>query len=146
MTIRVNTEEKRQLLIQQLQRRKIPFAVEITDARSRSVEQNKLQRLLVNEIAEQLGDRTPEQVRAECKLTLGVPILRAENEDFREKYDAVVRPLPYEQKLAFMAEPLDLPVTRLMSVDQKARYLEAIYQHYGQQGLVLTAPEDRRAA
>lgn len=142
MTLRtVRTEYERKMLLRLLSGRKLPFSVEITSGRRRSVEQNKLQRLLINEIAEQLGDRTPEQVRAECKLTLGVPILRAENESFRERYDAVVRPLPYEQKLAIMAEPLDLPVTRLMNVDQKHRYLEAIYQHYGEQGLVLTVPE-----
>lgn len=141
MTLRtVRTEFERKQLLRFLAGKKLPFSVEITSGRRRSVEQNKLQRLLINEIAEQLGDRTPEQVRAECKLTLGVPILRSENEEFRERYDAVVRPLPYEQKLAIMAEPLDLPVTRLMSVDQKHRYLEAIYQHYGEQGLALTVP------
>ena len=136
----VRNEYERKMLLRLLEGRKLPFTVEISDGRRRSVEQNRLQRQLINEIAEQLGDRTPEQVRAECKLTLGVPILRAENEDFRAKYDAVVRPLPYEQKLAIMAEPLDLPVTRLMTVGQKTRYLEAIYQHFGEQGVVLTQP------
>ena len=137
----VRNEYERKMLLRLLENRRPPFTVDITDGRRRSVEQNRLQRQLINEIAEQLGDRTPEQVRAECKLTLGVPILRAENEEFRAKYDAVVRPLPYEQKLAIMAEPLDLPVTRLMTVSQKTRYLEAIYQHFGEQGVVLTQPD-----
>jgi hypothetical protein len=137
----VRNEYERKMLLRFLESRKLPFTVEITDGRRRSIEQNRLQRLLINEIAEQLGDRTPEEVRAECKLRLGVPILRAENEEFRARYDAVVRPLPYEAKLAIMAEPLDLPVTRIMSVDQKQRYLDAIYQRYAEQGVVLTQPE-----
>ena len=142
MAIRtVRNEYERKMLFRLLENRKLPFTVDISDGRRRSTEQNRLQRQLINEIAEQLGDRTPEQVRAECKLTLGVPILRAENDEFRAKYDAVVRPLPYEQKLTIMAEPLDLPVTRLMTVEQKTRYLEAIYQRFGEQGVVLTQPD-----
>ena len=76
-----------------------------------------------------------------CKLTFGVPILRAENTWFREKYDEVVRPLPYPQKLALMMEPLDMPVTRLMTTEQKTRYLDAIYRHFAGLGLVLTVPD-----
>jgi len=122
---------------------KRPFTVEITKGKKRSNEQNYLQRLWINEISAQLGDQTPEQVRGECKLTLGVPIMRAENERFCAEYDRVVKPLPYETKLALMMEPLDLPVTRLMTTDQKSRYLDAIAQHYGQQGVVLTQPDGR---
>jgi hypothetical protein len=136
----VDSEMDRRLLIQAMSKRPTPFTVDITKGRRRSIEQNRLQRLWLNEIAEQLGDRTPEEVRGECKLTLGVPILRAENETFREKYDAIVRPLPYAAKLAIMMEPLDMPVTRLMSTDQKTRYLDAIVRHYGEQGVILTQP------
>lgn len=142
MTVRaIHTEYERKQLLKLLSSKKLPFTVEITGGRRRSVEQNKLQRLWLREIAEQLGDRTAEDVRAECKLTLGVPILRSENEAFRERYDAVVRPLPYEQKLAIMAEPLDMPVTRIMTVDQKQRYLDAICQRYLEMGIVLTQPD-----
>jgi hypothetical protein len=105
------------------------------------VEQNRLQRLWINEIAEQLNDRTAEEIRAECKLTLGVPILRAENEAFCEAYDRHIRPLPYEQKLALMAEPFDFAVTRLMTTEQKTRYLDAMHRHYSAQGVILTDPE-----
>jgi hypothetical protein len=96
----------------------------------------------VNEIAEQLGDRTPEEVRGYCKLTIGVPILRAENEAFRERYDAIVKPLPYEQKLALMMEPLDFPITRLMSTKQATAYLDGVHRHFSEKGIVLTDPGD----
>ena len=143
MTSRViATETDRQLLLRLIQMQKIPFTVEIVKGKRRSVEQNRLQRLWIGEIAEQLEDQTPEEIRAYCKLTLGVPILRAESASFCEKYDKHVRPLPYEQKLAIMAEPLDLPVTRLMTTNQKTRYLDAICKHFAEKGVALTQPED----
>lgn len=145
VTRTVKTEEDRKLLYRYLATRKLPFTVEITEGRRRSVEQNKLQRLLVKEIAEQLGDVTPEEVRGLCKLQFGVPILREENEEFRATYDRVVKPLPYSAKLAIMMEPLDLPVTRLMNANQKTRYLDAIYRHFGEQGIALTVPTSEAA-
>jgi hypothetical protein len=106
------------------------------------VQQNKLQRLWLNEIAEQLGDQSAEEVRGYCKLTIGVPILRAENETFRERYDLIVKPLPYEQKLALMMEPLDFPITRLMTTKQATAYLDGVHRHFSEKGIVLTDPGD----
>ena len=136
----VDSEEDRSLLLRFIKERKMPFTVDITKGKHRTVEQNRLQRLWLNEIAEQLGDQTAEELRGYCKLRFGVPILRAENETFRDCYDAVVKPLAYEQKLSIMMEPLDLPVTRLMSTEQKTRYLDAIHKHFAEQGVTLTEP------
>lgn len=141
MTARtVATEFQREDVVKLIKARKIPFTINITDGRHRSTEQNKLQRMWVNEIAEQLGDRTPEEVRGDTKLRFGVPILRAENEAFREKYDRIIKPLPYEIKLEMMMEPLDFPVTRLMNVAQKTKYLDAIVRFYADKGVELTQP------
>lgn len=109
--------------------------------KKRTLEQNRLQRQWLNEISEQLGDRTPEEARGYCKLTIGVPILRAENEKFREHYDRVIRPMPYETKLALMMEPFDFPVTRLMTTSQHTKYLDGIQRHFAEQGVLLTSPE-----
>lgn len=142
MTTRVvKTEADIKLLVRYLYAQKRPFTVDITKGAHRTVEQNRLQRLWMNEIAEQLGDMTPEEARGYCKLTIGVPILRADNEGFRERYDAVLKPLGYEQKLQIMMEPLDLPVTRLMTTVQKSTYLDRIVQHFAEQGVRLTQPE-----
>ena len=147
MTTRVvATETDRKTLLTLLRTWRLPFTIDIVKGRRRSVEQNRLQRLLLSEITEQLGDRMAEDIRGECKLTFGVPILRAENTWFREKYDDIVRPLPYPQKLALMMEPLDMPVTRLMTTEQKTRYLDAIYRHFSGLGLVLTVPDQPSVA
>lgn len=145
MTTRIiRTEEDRKLLLRRIEKQPLPFTVQITRGANRSVEQNRLQRLWMGEIADQLGDRTAEEVRGHCKLHIGVPILRAENEAFRKGYDAVVKPLPYPLKLAVMMEPLDLPVTRIMTSQQKHRYLDEIFRQFSEQGIELTIPEDRR--
>lgn len=138
----VETENDRDLLIKFIQARKLPLTVAIADGKHRTTDQNRLQRLWINEISAQLGDMTPEEVRGYCKLTIGVPLLREENDVFCMKYDAVVRPLSYEQKMAFMMEPLDLPVTRIMTTRQKTAYLDRIHRHFSEKGVVLTDPGD----
>lgn len=140
----VETEHERTMAIRLLEARAVPFTLSLTDGKHRSTSQNRLQHMWMSEIAQQKGDMTPAEVRAYCKLTIGVPLLRAENEAFREGYDRTVRPLSYEQKIQLMGEPLDLPVTRLMTTKQKTQYLDAIAKHFGEQGIILTMPEDMR--
>jgi hypothetical protein len=144
----IEDERDRHMLLRFLESQPLPLTVSLTGGGKRSLRQNKLQRLWLNEIAQQLGDQGPEEVRGYCKLTIGVPILRAENEAFRERYDAIVRPLPYEQKLALMMEPLDFPITRLMTTKQATAYLDGVHRHFSEKGIVLTDPGDllRQAA
>lgn len=144
MTSRVITSATdRAALIRFIETRPMPFTVEIVQGKRRSTEQNRLQRRIMSQIAEQTG-QTPEEVRGYCKLVIGVPILRAENELFALKYDATVKGLPYETKLAIMQEPLDLPITRLMNTEQKTRYLDGVMRHFSAQGVVFD--QDARAA
>ena len=106
----------------------------------RSDSQNALQQVWHLEASLQLKDESAEDKRAYCKLHFGIPILRAENEDFRSKYDMVIRPLPYETKLMLMKVPADFPVSRLMNTEQTTRFLDAIWNHYTSLGVVLTKP------
>lgn len=157
----IRTEADLEDLIRLLRGLTRPFTNSWVQGQNRSLEQNQMQRLWCREIAEQMGDRTAEDVRGYCKLHLGVPILRAEDEEFCAAYDGLVRPLPYEAKLACMMEPIDLPVTRRMKVKQMVAYLDAIQREFASKGIRLTDPdpdlakyqaryrvkqEDRRAA
>jgi hypothetical protein len=142
----LETEQDRRLLLRFIEAQPLPLTVSLSKGGRRSLKQNKLQRLWLNEISDQMGDRTPEEVRGYCKLTLGVPILRAENEKFRERYDAIVRPLPYEQKMALMMEPLDFPITRLMNTKQATAYLDGMHRHFSEKGIALTDPGDLLAS
>lgn len=125
---------------------KRPFTIDVTQGKRRTNQQNRLQRDWINQIAAQLGDQTAEEWRGYCKLTMGVPILRAENDRFCEQYDRIIKPLPYEQKLELMGEPFDFPVTRLMNTKQKTTYLDAMHKHFTAQGVILTEPDMRNAA
>lgn len=140
----VETEQARDTLLKYIQSKKLPFTTTITDGKHRTNPQNKLQRKWMTEISEQLGDRTPEEARGECKLMFGVPLLRRENDAFRVEYDKHVKGLPYPTKLALMMEPISLPITSIMTTAQKHQYLEDVFRHYSEHGVVLTIPADKR--
>lgn len=119
---------------------KLPITITWTQGAARSHAQNRLAQRWFTDIATQLGDRTHEDVRAECKLTIGVPILRAENEAFRLSYDRIMKHLPYEAKLEAV-KAFDLPVTRIMSSAQMTAFMDEMQRRWSAQGIRLTDPE-----
>ena len=140
----IQSEHERTMAARLVENRPVPFTLTLTDGKHRSTAQNRLQHMWMKEISEQRGDITPEEARAYCKLTIGIPILRAQNEAFRLRYDEILKPLSYAQKLSIMSEPLNLPVTSLMSTKQFTEYLDGIIRHFGEQGIILTIPDDIR--
>ena len=126
-----------------LDQRKRPFTVDVTDGRDRSAEQNRLSHKWYTEIHEQTGEAV-EDVRARCKLEIGVPILRAESEPFRKTYDRLIRPLDYDDKLALVRDT-DMPVTRLMNIAQMGAYMDEVFRRHTEFGIALTIPPDKFA-
>jgi hypothetical protein len=139
----VNSPQDLELLKVYLTGRKLPFTVDITDGRDRSAEQNRLSQKWYGEISDQTGEGR-EDVRARCKLEIGVPIMRGAREKFRKAYDATIRPLPYDAKLEFIRDT-DLPVTRLMNVSQMTAYMEEVFRRHAAAGIALTIPPDKYA-
>lgn len=145
----VKTDQDRQTLIAFIENQPLPFTATIEKGviEKRSSDQNRLQRLWINEAAEQdtIG-MTAEEYRAYCKLHFGVPMLRNENDTFAELYDSKIRdrvpPYSYEQKLEFMAIPWDMHVTRLMTIKQHDKYLNMMHDHFTSLGMILTIPND----
>lgn len=121
---------------------KRPFTAQHKQGADRSLDQNALQFLWANETAQQRGDCTFDEVRADWKLRHGVPILRRDNDDFRAFYDKALKHLPFEMKLQAMAY---VPVTSVMGVRQMTEYLDTVQRETLQQGIRLTDPE-RQAA
>ena len=102
--------------------------IRITAGKQRSIPQNSLIYKLYALAAHRYEGETPATIRQYCKLTMGVPILRSEDEAFRLAWDDnVKRTLTYEQKLAIMDF---FPVTSLMNTDQESRYIDAILTQY----------------
>ena len=143
VTRAVKNSDDLALLKVYLDGRKRPFTVDITEGRDRSTEQNRLAFKWYLEISEQTGEDR-EDVRARCKLEVGVPILRKEQEKFRAAYDRAIRPLPYPDKLGFIRDT-DFPVTRMMNVEQMSRYLDLVFRRHAEMGIALTIPPDRYA-
>lgn len=123
-----------------LRERKLPLTVSWTQGASRSGAQNRLSHRWYSDIARQLGDRDEDDVRAECKLRFGVPILRAENEAFRLSYDRIFKHLSYEEKIQAIKD-FELPVTRLMTTPQMTKYMDTMGQFWAEKDIVLTDPE-----
>jgi hypothetical protein len=126
-----------------LDQRKRPFTVEVTDGRNRSDEQNNLSHKWYAEIAAQTGEGA-EDVRARCKLEIGVPIMRKGNTKFRKAYDENIRSRPYDRKIEIIRD-MDIPVTRLMNVGQMTEYMDEVFRRHAEVGIELTVPEDRFA-
>jgi len=118
-----------------------PFTVTIKAGRDRSLSQNALAWKWAGEIAAHFGDRTANEVHAMNKLLHGVPIRRETDPAFAEVYDERIKPLPYEAKLAIMAPPIDLPVTRDMRVKEMTRFMDAVRLYWQAQGVTLTDPD-----
>ena len=127
-----------------LSNRKMPMTISVVYGEDRSRSQNSLMWLWATEVATQLGDREAADVQAEWKLEIGVPILRADDPDFRAAYDKAVRPLPYADKIKIMKH--FLPVTSLMKVRQMCRFLDQVERQCLGMGLRLTQPSDDLAA
>ncbi|TPM39621.1 hypothetical protein [Mesorhizobium sp. B2-3-4] len=143
VTRTVKNEDDLSLLTTYLKGRKRPLTVEITEGRDRSSEQNRLAFKWYVEISEQTGEDR-EDVRARCKLEIGVPILRKAHNKFRATYDKLIRPLAYAQKLALIRDT-EMPVTSLMNVEQMSRYLDIVFRRHAEIGVGLTIPPDRYA-
>ena len=109
--------------------------------RNRSIEANRLQRKWLNEAQDQ-GDMTQEEYRGYCKLHFGIEIAK-EKKVFAEKYDRLLKPFTYEEKMEFMMVPFDMPVTRTFDTNQMHRYLNKMYEHFTGLGFVLTLPVDK---
>ena len=117
-----------------------PFVVQVLGEK-RSLPQNDLIYELYTIIASQKEDESIADVRRECKLRLGVPILRAENEEFRAMYDKAFKGgLTYEEKLAAMDI---LPVTSLMTKEQGTQYIDSVIREYSKQGVAIVMNGDQ---
>lgn len=106
--------------------------------KKRSLDQNAISHVWYEQLARELRQHTTLEWKRHCKLHHGVPILRAEDADFRTFYDRAIKSLEYEEKL----EAMDiLPVTSLMSKPQLSAYLEEVQKAFAREGVKLEFPE-----
>ena len=151
MKLTVNSETTLQAAIGELReqfRVRKYLTVSVNAGKGRSLDQNAISHAWYAQVARELREDDERGVKRFCKLHFGVPILRAEDEEFRLAYDAAIRGrLSYEEKLQAMDI---LPVTSRMTTVQLSRYMEDVQGHFLGRGVRLEFPEpaseQRRAA
>lgn len=114
--------------------------INIKTGKDRSLDQNAISHAWYEQLANELKEEDALGWKAFCKLHFGVPILRAEDEQFRQFYDTALKQnLTYEQKIEAMKF---VPVTSLMTKQQLSAYLESMQAHFIKQGVSLEFPKD----
>lgn len=107
--------------------------------KARSLDQNAISHAWYEQLARELREDDALGWKCFCKLHYGIPILRAEDEEFRQFYDGAIKGLTYEQKIAAMKF---MPVTSLMTKPQLSAYLEAMRDGFLKHSVRLEFPED----
>jgi len=130
-TWKVSNQEQLSFLLDDLRGMKMPFIVELLPAH-RSIPQNRLFYLMYDIIGKQLYGGDEHHARNECKLTIGVPILRRDSQKFQETYDKLLKPASYEDKLAMMEY---ISISSIFDKAQGTEYIKKIFDSYAQKGV-----------
>lgn len=137
----VNSDESLQRFIggvrqQYLEHRHL--RISIKTGKARTLPQNDITHVWYGQIARELPEDDVLGWRCYCKLHHGVPILRAEDTEFKDMYDSIIKGRTYEEKLLMMRY---LPVTSIMSRKQLSAYAEAVQTDFCGRGVMLAFPE-----
>lgn len=118
------------------------FTVTVTDGAPRTLSQSALLHMWFGQIAEAMGDRSLAEVKAECHLAWGIPILRAEDPEFNAFFDAAFAALSYDEKIKALVRGF-VPVSSIMTAPQLSRYMREIWDCWSPEAR-LTDPEGLR--
>ena len=129
---RITNEVQRANCVRALMAMDMPLRVQMRQ--DRSLDQNSLSHVWYAAIAKQGREYSVAEARRYCKLHIGVPIMRAADEGFRDGWDTTVKQLPYETKLKIMDW---WPVTSLMGKDEMREYLTAMQVEFAGRGILL---------
>jgi hypothetical protein len=113
--------------------------INVRIGKDRSMDQNAISHVFYEQLSRELREDDANGWKRFSKLHFGVPILRAEDEQFRTFYDGALKSLSYEQKLKAMEY---VPVTSIMTKPQLSRYLETMQEHFLQHGVRLEFPAE----
>jgi len=109
----------------------------VKTGKDRSLSQNAITHAWYEQLARELREDDAIGWKCYSKLHHGIPILRAEDEEFRDVYDQVIKGLSYEKKLIAMKS---WPVTSIMTKEQLSKYAEAMQVDFRARGVLLEFP------
>ena len=113
------------------------FTLDIKTGKKRTLPQNAISHRWYALVSRIEKEYDPEEVKCLCKWHKGVPILRADDEEYNQICVEVLDPLPYEARIKAMKY---FPVTSLFNTEQFTEYLEAVQRNYA--GRVLLTFEE----
>lgn len=141
MTARIlRTDGDRIAWIRFLEAQTLPMTVSAEKGAKRSLPQNRTAALWYGQISADTWQSQAE-VKAECKLRFGLPIMERDKPEWVAKWQPLYGPLPYAMKLRLFEA---IPLTRLLSTRQMAEYMDAVQKEYRGQGIDLVDPEARK--
>lgn len=116
-------------------REKKYVVVSLRPGKDRTLDQNALWFAMYQRIAEMTNMGDVEDARRFCKLHVGVPIMRKDDDSFRDGWNRVFLNLDYETKLELMGPcavfgPDGFPVTRLFNRAQGIAYTDRIVAEF----------------
>lgn len=142
MEMRRTVENPKQLgaLYAELANVQQPFTIAVKQGKQRSNRYNRTLHMWFKEIAQQRRDVTEAEVKAECNLTYGRPILDRDDEEWSSAFGYIFDSLNHASKLKAI-RVLDIPFTRKMTTKQLNEYTEQMLRDYRDAGFRLTDPE-----
>lgn len=114
------------------------FEVTINTSKGRTISQNSISHAWYKQVADELREHTPGEIKCLCKYHFGLPILRGDDPEYNDACAKVIDPLPYEDKIKAMEF---WPVTSLMKTKQLSDYMEHVQKNYIGR-VELTFPDD----
>jgi len=114
------------------------LTISIRPGKDRSLAQNNLSFEMYKRVASVLDGESIDEVRADCKLMLGVPILERDVEGYAAEFKKLIGNFTYEGQIYLMGAnkvfgKYGYPVTSLFGTKQFNEYIEKIADHYAPQ-------------
>ncbi len=100
----------------------------------RTLDQSAQAHVWYKQISKELGEDTPLGVKCECKLNVGIPILCAEDDEFRQFWAMASKGLTYEDQLIAVKF---VAVTSIMTIDVSNQYLRELQNYWRPRGVSL---------
>jgi len=138
MIIRNAVDKRRFLMI--FDHFEMPFTLTWKPGEGRSQAQNRTIHLWFDQIAKHFGDVTREDVKAECNLMFGRPIMARDDEEWAAAFGYIFDALSKPAKIKAI-RVLDVPFTRKMTVAQLTEYMNEMRRHYDELGVRLVDPD-----
>lgn len=120
-----------------------PFTLAWTPGEKRTNNQNNTIHMWFQDVVDHFGDTPFDNVKAECNLQFGRPILERDDPEWSSAFGYIFDALSLPAKLKAI-RVLDIPFTRRMTVPQQREYMDAMQRHYAEIGVSLRDPEARK--